>query len=169
MVVGETSSLKLVIGGHKVKMAFTVIEGMEVDCILGMDYLDKTKVVIFPSERKLRFPGDLEVYSDQRKSKEDALETKDKNIVTGAIIEPDEVKLFQEEKYVMEDDGNVIRTMWQQDNKEETLRAEDPIFVREDEAVMDDKEIVLKGRRQFEKVSRAEDPLFVRKDEDIME
>ena len=103
---------------------------------------------------------------DRRKSKEDAQETKNKY---GAIIERNEVKIVQEDKKVMEDDGSVIRTMWQQDNKEETLRAEDPIFVGEDEAVMDDKEIVLEGSRQFEKVSRAEDPIFVRKDEDIME
>ena len=76
MVMGDTNKLKIDIGGNKVKMAFTIIEGMVVDCILGMDYLDKTKVVLFPSERKLRFPGDLEVYLDRRKSKEDAQETK---------------------------------------------------------------------------------------------
>ena len=67
MVIGETNKIRLDIGGNKVKMAFTVIEGMEVDCILGMDYLDKTKVVIFPSERKLKFPGNLEIYLDRRK------------------------------------------------------------------------------------------------------
>ena len=114
MVMGLTNKLKLDIGGHKVKMVFTVIEGIEVDCILGMDYLDKTKVVIFniPSERKLTFSGDLEVYLNRRKSKENAMETKGKNIVNGAIIERNEVNLVQEEKYDMEDDGNIIRTVW---------------------------------------------------------
>ena len=40
------------------------------------------------------------------------METKGKNIVNGAIIERNEVNLVQEEKYDMEDDGNIIRTVW---------------------------------------------------------
>ena len=57
----------------------------------------------------------------------------------------------------------------QQANNEEASRAEHPIFVGEDETVMDDKEVVLREKRQFNEVSRAEDPIFVRKDEDVKE
>ena len=37
-------------------MVLTVIDNLEFDCILGMDYYN-TKEAIFSRERKLEFPG----------------------------------------------------------------------------------------------------------------
>ena len=115
-----------------------------------MDYLRKQKERNARGNKK----ENIEVYDER----------------TGTGIERDEVpKLVKEKIDVMGDDEIVFRKILQQANNEEASRAENPIFVGEDETVMDDKEVVLREKRQFNEVSRAEDPIFVRKDEDVKE
>ena len=66
-VFGETNRLRVDIKGHMSRINFTVIEGCEYDILLGMDYFNKTRVGIFPSERLLKFPNGY-VFLDEHKN-----------------------------------------------------------------------------------------------------
>ena len=75
-VYGETNSLKVNIENHTTMLRFTVIEGCEYDILLGMDYFNKTKVGIFPSQRLLKFPDGYVFLDKDSKNRQNKIQDK---------------------------------------------------------------------------------------------
>ena len=56
--VDKTEEVEVDIRGHKCRLSFLVLESLEYDALLGMDYCDKIGIVIRPRERHINLRND---------------------------------------------------------------------------------------------------------------
>ena len=103
-VYGETNSLKVNIENHITMLRFTVIEGCEYDILLGMDYFNKTKVGIFPSQRLLKFPDGYVFLDKDSKNRQNKIQDVDFELDelynTQTITEDDEDDMVAPEEFL---------------------------------------------------------------------